>query len=264
MKKILIILLLLVGQAFAQYGAYGSRALLFTNNVWAGTQTFNGALVFGSTVLFSGTVTAPMTIVGSGGVAPAAVPNSNSHLVITNNGSSALQILSKSGGSGHSSIYLGDPANPSNETAASLVWKGSTNNFTIATSPTASTMSIKTVDVSAIEIDASQNVGIGTAAPVNLLNVDGAYNFFTDSSSVDDSWGFSTTGLEVLTTGMSIYVQIAVVNTDGATLQINALGAKDVHKQHNVALETGDVEVGQILHLIYDGTEFQMLSQLAQ
>ncbi len=107
-------------------------------------------------------------------------------------------------------------------------------------------------------------IGIGTAAPVNSLNVDGAYNFFTDSSTVDDSWGFSTTGLEVLTTGMTIFVQIGVVNTDGATLQINALGAKTVHKLHNQALATGDVEVGQILHLVYDGTEFQLLSQLAQ
>ncbi|NHZ84277.1 MAG: hypothetical protein GWP19_00160 [Planctomycetia bacterium] len=108
------------------------------------------------------------------------------------------------------------------------------------------------------------NLGIGTAAPVNLLNVDGAYNFFADSSSVNDSWGFSTTGLEVLTTGMSIYVQIAVANTDGATLQINALGAKAVNKLHDQALITGDVEVNQILHLVYDGTAFQMLSQLAQ
>ena len=43
-----------------------------------------------------------------------------------------------------------------------------------------------------------------------------------------------------------------------------APSAKAIEKQHNVALATGDVEVGQILHLIYDGTEFQLLSQVAQ
>ena len=108
------------------------------------------------------------------------------------------------------------------------------------------------------------NLGIGTTDPVNLLNVDGAYNYFADSSSVNDSWGFVTTGIEVLTEGLDIKVKIAVVNTDAATLQINALGAKAVHKNHNVALATNDVEVGQILHLVYDGTDWQMLSQLAQ
>ena len=260
MKKILIILLLLVGQAFAQYGAYGSRALLFTNNVWAGTQTFNGALVFGSTVLFSGTVTAPLTVLGSSGVSGATANGSANAIVIDNNANVGMSILSKD--AGVSSIYFGAP---SDNVGALLNWKHSINVFRVGTSKAGGTVTIESGNsAAAIYIDASQNVGIGTAAPVNLLNVDGAYNFFTDSSSVDDSWGFSTTGLEVLTTGMSIYVQIAVVNTDGATLQINALGAKDVHKQHNVALETGDVEVGQILHLIYDGTEFQMLSQLAQ
>ncbi len=57
---------------------------------------------------------------------------------------------------------------------------------------------------------------------------------------------------------------VSVANTGAATLQINALGAKAVSKLHNQALANGDVEVGQILHLVYDGTDFQLLSQLAQ
>ena len=97
-----------------------------------------------------------------------------------------------------------------------------------------------------------------------MLRINGEYNFFTDTSAANDAWGFENALVTAYKTGMSIYVQIAVVNTDGATLQINALGAKDVHKLHNQALITGDVEVGQILHLVYDGTEFQLLSQLAQ
>ena len=107
-------------------------------------------------------------------------------------------------------------------------------------------------------------VGIGTATPTNLFNVNGAYNYFTDSSSVNDSWGFATTAITAMTAGMQIFVNISVANTDGATLQINALGAKAVLKRHDTALITGDVEVGQIIHLIYDGTNWQMLSQLAQ
>jgi len=136
------------------------------------------------------------------------------------------------------------------QNGSNLVFKTTTNG---ATSRTAK-----------VTIANDGKTGIGTETPVNLFNVDGAYNFFADSSAVNDSWGFVTTGLEVLTTGMTLFVQIGKENTDGATLQINALGAKAVEKNHNVALATGDVEVGQILHLVYDGANFQMLSQLAQ
>lgn len=108
------------------------------------------------------------------------------------------------------------------------------------------------------------NFGVGVDAPDNKLSVNGTYNYYADSSSTDDAWGFVSTGITAYTTGLQIFIKIAVVNTDGATIQINSLGAKDIHKQHNIALTTGDVEVGQILHLIYDGTQFQMLSQLAQ
>ena len=102
------------------------------------------------------------------------------------------------------------------------------------------------------------------AVDVNGSLKSNTYNFFADSSSVNDSWGFVDTEITTLTTGLSLFLNVGVANTDGATLQINALGAKAVLKNHDVALATGDVEVGQIVHLIYDGTQFQMLSQLAQ
>jgi len=108
------------------------------------------------------------------------------------------------------------------------------------------------------------DVGIGTETTDNDLNVNGNFNYWADTSSVDDSWGFTTNSITAYVVGLQIFVDISVANTDGATIQINALGAKSVHKMHNQNLETGDVEAGQIIHLIYDGTDFQMLSQLAQ
>jgi len=107
-------------------------------------------------------------------------------------------------------------------------------------------------------------VGIGTAEPINSFNVNGAYNYFIDTSSVNDSYGFVTGAITAYTTGMQVFVNIGVANTGAATLQINALGAKAIKKRHDQDLITGDIEVGQIVHLIYDGTNFQMLSQLAQ
>jgi len=134
----------------------------------------------------------------------------------------------------------------------------------IYTATAASTGTADNAPTVKVTVLGSGYMGIGTVTPTNLFNVNGAYNYFTDSSSVNDSWGFATTAITAMTAGMQIFVNISVANTDGATLQINALGAKAVLKRHDTALATGDVEVGQIIHLIYDGTYWQMLSQLAQ
>lgn len=65
------------------------------------------------------------------------------------------------------------------------------------------------------------------------------------------------------TTGMVFNFSAGTANTGAATLNVNSLGAKTIKKFHDQDLETGDIEVGQILTVIYDGTNFQMQSQLA-
>jgi hypothetical protein len=44
---------------------------------------------------------------------------------------------------------------------------------------------------------------------------------------------------------------------------VNGLGAKTIYKDHDVALESGDIESGQEVCVIYDGTQFEMASQKA-
>jgi len=53
-------------------------------------------------------------------------------------------------------------------------------------------------------------------------------------------------------------------NTGPASLNVNGLGAKTILKLHDLELSTGDIESGQAVMVFYDGTNFQMLSQLAQ
>lgn len=47
------------------------------------------------------------------------------------------------------------------------------------------------------------------------------------------------------------------------TLNVNGLGASAIHKDHDVVLEAGDIESGQNVMVMYDGTHMQMLSQKA-
>lgn len=89
-------------------------------------------------------------------------------------------------------------------------------------------------------------------------------NYWTDTSSVNDSYGIIEPLITNYREGMSLYVNISIANTGAATLQINALAAITIKKLHDQDLITGDVEAGQIIHLIFDGTNFQMLSQLGQ
>ena len=63
--------------------------------------------------------------------------------------------------------------------------------------------------------------------------------------------------------GMIVSFKANTINTGAATLNVNALGAKTIKKNHDQDLATGDIESGQKVLVQYDGTNFQMLSQTA-
>jgi len=60
--------------------------------------------------------------------------------------------------------------------------------------------------------------------------------------------------------GMVISFKANTVNTGACTINVNTLGAKSIVKRFNVALDTADIKAGQFVQLIYDGTNFQIIS----
>lgn len=64
-------------------------------------------------------------------------------------------------------------------------------------------------------------------------------------------------------TGMTFKFMADVANTGVATLNVNGLGAKTIKKLHDQDLADGDIEINQIVTVTYDGTNFQMDSQIA-
>ena len=59
--------------------------------------------------------------------------------------------------------------------------------------------------------------------------------------------------------GMDIAIKIANTNTGASTLNVNALGAKNLMKITNagiVALSAGDIPAGAIIFCVYDGTQY--------
>jgi hypothetical protein len=63
------------------------------------------------------------------------------------------------------------------------------------------------------------------------------------------------------TTGMVIRFKANTANTGAASLNVNSLGAKTIKKDLNSDLSDNDILASQIVEVVYDGTNFQMLSQ---
>lgn len=61
--------------------------------------------------------------------------------------------------------------------------------------------------------------------------------------------------------GRSYKIKFTNANTGASTLNINSLGAKTIQKSNGNALASGNIKAGQILHLVYTGSVFQLLGE---
>ena len=101
-------------------------------------------------------------------------------------------------------------------------------------------------------------VGIDTSL------VSDTYNFAADGEA-SDTYVIALDPIpDDLNIGQIFVFTANTLNTDGATLNVNGLGAKNILKMNDQALVTGDIEAGQVVVVVYDGTSMQMISHLAQ
>ncbi len=96
----------------------------------------------------------------------------------------------------------------------------------------------------------------------NLADLDGAR--YAADAEASDTYAITLSPVpSAYFVGMEINFTANTANTGAATLNVNTLGAKTIKKKYDQDLETGDIESGQIVNIIYDGTNFQMQSQVA-
>lgn len=96
------------------------------------------------------------------------------------------------------------------------------------------------------------------------LTVNGGVNYAADAQS-DDAYEVAIPGITALTAGLTVTFLANTLNTDAATLEITSVGDIDaILKLSDQALVTGDIEAGQIVVVVWDGSNWQMTSQLAQ
>ena len=93
--------------------------------------------------------------------------------------------------------------------------------------------------------------------------VNGAVNYAADGQG-DDAYAVSIPTVTALVAGLTVTFSVAFANDGPATFEITSVGSTPaILKQHDVALATGDIEAGQIVVVVYDGTSWQMVSQIA-
>jgi hypothetical protein len=69
-----------------------------------------------------------------------------------------------------------------------------------------------------------------------------------------------TPSIASYTPGMVINFKAFANNTSAVTINVNGLGAKNIYKNTNVSLTANDIINGQVVSVIYDGSNFQLLT----
>lgn len=89
----------------------------------------------------------------------------------------------------------------------------------------------------------------------------GTMTYVADAEASDTYVIALVPALATYVIGQIISFKANTINTGACTININTLGAKTIKKYHDQDLANGDIEAGQIVTLVYDGTNFQMQSQ---
>lgn len=81
----------------------------------------------------------------------------------------------------------------------------------------------------------------------------------TATAATTDVYTTTITGVTSYTTNDAYVIKFNTANENGATLNINSIGAVNLVKNTDQEITAGDISVGQEFIVIYDGTNFQMI-----
>jgi len=108
-------------------------------------------------------------------------------------------------------------------------------------------------------------LGVGSAATdsANLSQVQSTVTkLLTSVSGTDTITAVGAPVVAAYAAGQMFYFVATGDNTGAVTLNIDSLGAKAVTRDGSVALVAGDIKSGEVVVVVYDGTRFQVVSQL--
>ena len=85
-------------------------------------------------------------------------------------------------------------------------------------------------------------------------------NYYADSSGSANAVVVTVSSPQTFsyTAGATLSIKIANTNTGASTINVNSLGIKSITNGSAGALNAGDLTVGAVVTMIYDGTQFQL------
>lgn len=122
------------------------------------------------------------------------------------------------------------------------------------------------VEASQAEIDArtaTKVIGASTYklfATPDKIRASKYHDYAADAGSNDTYVITVTPAPTAYAAGQVFTFKANTANTDAATLNVNSLGAKTIKKGATSDLQTGDILASQIVTVVYDGTNFQLVS----
>lgn len=166
-------------------------------------------------------------------------------------------------GSGNYSLPSGNPVVPS--TVISSTWA----NTTLSDIATALTQSIandgQTTPVADLPMATFKHTNVGNATMRNQYASaaqvqDSSLHWLTSVAGADTITASIAPGPAAYAAGQTFHFVAAATNTTAVTLNLNGLGAKAITKSGTVPLSAGDIPTGAVVVVVYDGTQFQLLS----
>jgi len=126
----------------------------------------------------------------------------------------------------------------------------------------------QTTPTGALTMGGFNHINVGNA---NLRNQyisagqtqDGTPQYLTTISGSDVIVATASFGMPAYVAGQIFRFIASATNTSNVTLNINAIGAVAITKNGSVPLAAGDIVVGSITSVIYDGTQFQLSSSVS-
>ena len=123
-----------------------------------------------------------------------------------------------------------------------------------------------TLDIDIAAAQSANIIDIDDAAGVAVFTMDSTgdvvlrtINYGTDAEA-DDDYSADISGVSSYVTGLPVYFYANTANTGACTLNVSQLGAKSLKSLHDQDPADNYIEAGSIVHCVYDGTNFQILS----